>query len=181
MERKEKKQQRLLSAARIAGARIIASRRHHPSESSHPTTAEADSDALVGVLQEHLIGFLLGATEEANDSPLGEDDFVEHEDWAGTVGQLVQILDGLQPAHRELLLLFAHGHDIKEIAAARDVDYSTLLDQFHRQLALVRARLEGANVRQTPKRPADATSVLHDPGLCVTQSLEAWPPEQGAP
>jgi DNA-directed RNA polymerase specialized sigma24 family protein len=163
----------------VAAARLIASRRHDPSEIL--TTEEEDRAELVRHLESHLVGHLLGALAETTEPKSGEDECLERDDWARAVGLLVRVLDELQPAHRELLLLFAHGHDIKEIAAARGADYSTVLDHFHRQIELVRARLRGANILETPKRPADAVSVLPVRTLLSRGTMEGNTSDHGVP
>jgi hypothetical protein len=159
VERKERKQRRLLTAGRIAGLRLAAGRQHRvdlPKDASDDELMEV----LVGLAGEQVVGNLLGVAAASEDPAEGDDDVAERDEWRHATDGLLRVLDSLQPEWRELFLLFAHGHDVKALAKERGVDYSNLLDRFHRQLDLVRARLEAQNVRGVPKRPADAPPAL---------------------
>jgi DNA-directed RNA polymerase specialized sigma24 family protein len=118
---------------------------------------------LVGLAQEQLVADLLGVLAASGEPPEGDDEVAERDAWAHALDALVRVLETLQPQHREMLLLFAHGHTIKSIAKARGVDYWTLREHFHEQLALVRARLEGQKVTRAPTPPKDAPSALPKP------------------
>jgi len=159
VERRDRKQRRLLTAGRIAGFRMAMARQRH---TDLPQNAGDDElmEVLVGLAEEQIVGELLGVLAATDEPPDGGEEVEDRDAWLDATGKLTGVLDGLQPEWREVFLLFAGGHDIKAIAKARGVDYSNLLDQFHRQLALVRARLEALNVRGVPRRPADARPVL---------------------
>lgn len=162
-DRKAQKQKRLAAAGRVTGFRLLAAKRHRFDDISLEASDNELFGELVGLAQEQLVGELLGAAVASEEPAEGEDEYAEREAWALALEALQHVLGGLKPQHRELLLLFAHGHDIKAIAKDRGMDYSTLLDQFHGQLALARARLEGLNINRTPPPPPDAPSVLPAP------------------
>jgi hypothetical protein len=164
-ERKGRKAARLLSAARIAGIRCLAERQHRPDDISPEASDQDLREALVGLAREELAAKILGALVAEQTVAQGEEELAERITWRRVVDALQQVLEGLQPEHREMLLLFAHGHTIKSIAKARRVDYWTLLERFHAQLALVAARLRGQHVEGAPPRPAGALEALPEPAL----------------
>ena len=161
MERKQRKQKRLVTAGRIAGFRIAATRLHRDGDIPLDATDAALFSTLVGIAEEHIIGNFLGVVAACEEPPEGEDDVGEREEWSTLTATLLRELDKLDPENRELLLLFAHDHDVKAVAATRRVDYGTLREKFHAQLALLRARLKAqTKVKRVPRRPDDAGAVL---------------------
>jgi hypothetical protein len=162
-ERGERKQKRILTAGRIAGFRWLAERRHHPDDIPADASDEELTDALVGLAREELVAEHLGELAASEEPVEAQDDVAERDAWAHEMGAFVRALDSLQPQHREMLVRFAHGHKIKAIAAERGVDYWTLLDRFHEQLALVHARMEAMGVRHAMRAPRGAAAVLPDP------------------
>jgi hypothetical protein len=131
-----------------------------------------------------LLGDWLGVVA-AEEPAEGDDEIAERDAWGVTMAKMVGELDQLAPKHREMLLLFAHGHDIKAQAAQRDVDYSTLLDEFHRQCALVKARLKGKKIHAVPARPKDAPPALpyrappeSDNGAPTPNEPDKGPPDE---
>jgi DNA-directed RNA polymerase specialized sigma24 family protein len=160
MERRERKQKRLVTAGRLVGLRVSASRRHQPGDVPIDASDEDLINELVGIVEDQIAAEMLGVVAVYDDPPEGDEDVAEREEWGIAVTAMLRELDKLDPAHREMLLLFAHGHDIKAQAESRGMDYSTLLDQFHRQLALLRARLKGQRIVAVPAGPAGAPPVL---------------------
>lgn len=163
VERKEGKQKRMLTAGRIAGFRYLAERQHRVDDIPADATDDELMAELVGLAREQLAADLLGVLAANDEPPEGDDEVAERDAWVHALDALVRVLETLQPQHREMLLLFAHGHTIKSIAKARGVDYWTLREHFHEQLALVRARLEGQKVTHAPTAPRDAPSTLPKP------------------
>lgn len=163
-ERKERKQKRISTAGRVAGFRYLAERRHRVEDIPADATNDELMDALTGLAQEQLTADLLGTLAAANEPYEGEDDIAERDAVKHALAALLRVLDSLKLEHREMLLLFAHGHSIKSIAKARGVDYWTLREHFHEQLALVRARLEGQNVTRIPGAMQNIGAALPAPG-----------------
>jgi hypothetical protein len=172
-ERKERKQRRLRAAGRIVGYRVLAANRYRAGDVPSDATDEELFGALVGLAEDQIAGEWLGALAANEELPDDDDDVAERDAWNEVMPELVGVLDSLQPGDRELLLLFAHGHDVKSIAKKRGVDYSTLLDHFHSVLALACARLVGRNVKGVPSRPLDAPAALPE--------REAPPPRARSP
>lgn len=175
VERKERKQKRILTAGRVAGLRYLAQRQHRVED----IPVDATNDELLGDLtalaQEQLVAELLGELAASEEPAQGEDDIAERDAWGRALEALKHVLDGLKPEHREMLLLFAHGHTIKSIAKARGVDYWTLRDRFHEQLALARARLEGQKVRGVPEARKVAPGFLQEPLGAANDDLLSGP------
>jgi hypothetical protein len=163
VERGERKQKRMLTAGRVAGFRWLAERRHRADDIPADASDEELTEALTDLAREELVAELLGELVASEEPVEGGDDVAERDAWAHAMASFIRALDSLQPQHREMLVRFAHGHNIKAIAAERDVDYGTLLERFHEQLALVRARMEAMNVRHAQRAPRDALAVLPDP------------------
>jgi DNA-directed RNA polymerase specialized sigma24 family protein len=176
VERKERKQKRMLAAGRIAGFRYLAERRHHVDDLPADATDEELMGELVGLAQEQLAADLVGVLVASEEAPQGEDDIAERDAWGRALEALKRVLASLQPQNREMLLLFAHGHTIKSIASERGVDYWTLREHFHEQLALVRARLEGQKVTRMPDAPRDAPPALGKPEAPGTPPEDDDPP-----
>lgn len=180
VERKERKQKRILTAGRVAGLRYLAERRHRVEDIPVDATNDELMAALTGLAQEQLTADLLGSLVVADEPDEGEDDVAERDAWKHALEVLVRVLDGVKPEHREMLLLFANGHSIKSIAKARGVDYWALREHFHKQLALVQARLEGQKVTHVPQAPKNVTAVLPDP-TPATLARDAEPPSEQKP
>lgn len=163
VERKERKQKRILTAGRIAGFRYFAGRQHRVED----IPADATNDELLGELtalaQEQLVAELLGELAACEEPANEEEDIAERDAWERALEVLQHVLAGLKPEHREMLLLFAHGHSIKSIAKARGVDYWALRERFHEQLRLARARMEGQKVTDVPDAPKAVKAVLREP------------------
>lgn len=165
-DRKNGKQQLLLAAGRIAGFRALAETRGRIDDVPADATDSELRGGLVSLAKEQIVGGLLGVIAALDEPADGEEAIAERQEWARATAALMIVLDSLQPENRALLLLFAHGHDVKAIANARGVDYGTLRAQFHEQLHLARARLEARNVRGVPSAArVQATPVLPEPEL----------------
>jgi hypothetical protein len=181
VERKDGKQKRLLTAGRIAGFRYLAERQHRVDDIPTDATNDELMGELTALAQGQLVADLLGTLAAAAEPAQGEEDVAERDAWAQALTALGGVLASLKPEHREMLLLFAHGHTIKSIAKARGVDYWTLRDRFHEQLALVRARLEGQKVTSVPAAPKDAVPVLPEPKGPGTPPMDDDPPSERKP
>jgi DNA-directed RNA polymerase specialized sigma24 family protein len=181
VERKDGKQKRLLTAGRIAGFRYLAERQHRADDIPADATNDELMGELTGFAQGQLVADLLGTLAAAEEPAEGDDEVAERDAWAQALTALGGVLASLKPEHREMLLLFAHGHPVKSIAKARSVDYSKLLEDFHEQLALVRARLEGQKVTSVPTAPKDAVPVLPEPKGPGTPLMDDDPPSERKP
>jgi DNA-directed RNA polymerase specialized sigma subunit len=178
VERKERKQKRMLTAGRIAGFRHLAERQHRVEDIPADATNDELMVELTALAQEQLTADLLGTLAADGEPAEGEDDIAERDACAHVLAALEGVLESLKPEHREMLLLFAHGHSIKSIAKARGVDYWTLRDHFHEQLALARARLEGQKVTRVPEIPKGAPAVLREPTGPGTPAKDDDPPSE---
>jgi hypothetical protein len=159
-ERSERKQKRLVTAGRIVALRVSATHRHREGDVPADASDEELFSALVAIAEEQIVAEWLGVLAACEEPPEGEDEVADRQAWSVAADALLRELDKLEPGNRELLLLFAHGHDIKAQAKERDVDYSTLLDLFHKQLALLCARLKGQQITAVPVCPEAAPPVL---------------------
>jgi hypothetical protein len=184
-ERRERKQKRLVTAGRLVGLRVTATRGHRDGDVPVDASDESLFSALVGIAEDQIVGDWLGVVAAAEEPAEGDEEIAERDAWGVTMAKMVGELDQLAPKHREMLLLFAHGHDIKAQAAERDVDYSTLLDEFHRQCALVKARLKGKKINALPARPKDAPPALpyrappeSDSGAPTPNEPDKGPPDE---
>lgn len=181
VERKDRKQKRILTAGRIAGFRYLAERQHRVEDIPADATNDELMADLTGLAQEQLAADLLGTLVAGGEPAEGEEDIAERDAWAHALTALERVLEGLKPENREMLLLWAHGRSIKSIAKARGVDYWTLRDHFHEQLALVRARLEGLKVKHVPEAPKDARPILPEPDGPGAPPTDDEPPSQRKP
>jgi hypothetical protein len=145
----DRRQRRMLVAARIASCIYLATRPRRPDEIDPGATERELYQGVVGFAQENIVASLVGATVAA-EQPEGEDDLIEREAWAEAVKGLGGELGRLREDQRDLLTAYAHGRDLKSVAKGRGVSYSSLLEEWHALIAMLRARLGWLGVKSFP-------------------------------
>jgi hypothetical protein len=145
----DRRQRKVLIAARIAGCIYLATKRHCPEKIDPGATEDELFEGLVDIGQEHVVAAFVGATVAA-EPPEGEEDLIEREAWAKARQVLGAELARLREDQRELLTAYAHGRDLKSVATGRGVNYWALLDEWRALLRMLRARLGWRGVKSFP-------------------------------